>query len=370
MGKHLVLIGGGHAHMVTLAKLHTFIDAGHQVTVIGPSDHHYYSGMGPGMLGKTYAPDDIRFRTRHVVEKQGGTFVRDVAVGVDPKAQKVFLQSGDPVEYDVASFNAGSQVSKAMVDTDTGPVFSVKPIERLQEAQTHIQALMASRNARIAIVGGGPSSVEISGNIWQLGQILGGYKPQIHIYTGRGLMEGFPNRVRQKCRQILTHRGIHLHESCRVEKIDSSGIHLPTGTTDPADLIFMAIGVKPSPIFAESNMAVGPDGGLAVNQYLQSTEWENIFGGGDCIYFTPQPLDKVGVYAVRENPILFANLTAALNGDELTPFDPGGSYLLIFNLGGGQGVLHKSGITFSGKIAFRVKDYIDCKFIKEFQAIE
>ena len=41
------------------------------VTVIGPSDHHYYSGMGPGMLSGTYQPDEIRFATRHVVEKMG-----------------------------------------------------------------------------------------------------------------------------------------------------------------------------------------------------------------------------------------------------------------------------------------------------------
>jgi len=370
MGKHLVLIGGGHAHMVTLAKLHTFTDAGHQVTVIGPSDHHYYSGMGPGMLGKTYAPDDIRFRTRHVVAKQGGTFIRDEAVGIDPKAQKIFLTSGDPVAYDVVSCNAGSQVPKAMVTADAGSVFSVKPIERLQEAQTRIQSLMAGRNARIAIVGGGSSATEIAGNIWQLGQILGGYKPQVHIYTSRRLMEGFPRRVHQKCWQVLTRRGIHIHENTPVDKIDGGGIHRTTGTTDPADLIFMAVGVKPSPIFAASNMAVGPDGGLAVNQYLQSIEWGNVFGGGDCIHFSPQPLDKVGVYAVRENPVLFANLTAALNGGELTSFDPGGDYLLIFNLGGGKGVLHKAGMTFSGKIAFRIKDYIDCRFIKEFQAIE
>ena len=82
MGKQLVLIGGGHAHMVTLAKLHTFVENGHRVTVVGPSDHHYYSGMGPGMLGKTYAPAEIRFATKHVVEKQGGTFIRDKATQV------------------------------------------------------------------------------------------------------------------------------------------------------------------------------------------------------------------------------------------------------------------------------------------------
>lgn len=69
--KQLVLIGGGHAHMVTLSKLRSFIEKGYGVTVIQPSDHHYYSGMGPGMLGGTYSPDQIRFDTRKVVERQG-----------------------------------------------------------------------------------------------------------------------------------------------------------------------------------------------------------------------------------------------------------------------------------------------------------
>ena len=49
--KQLVLIGGGHAHMVTLANLRAIGAKGCRVTVIQPSDHHYYSGMGPGMLG-------------------------------------------------------------------------------------------------------------------------------------------------------------------------------------------------------------------------------------------------------------------------------------------------------------------------------
>ena len=89
MGKHLVLIGGGHAHMVTLANLHAIRAKGHRVSVVQPSTHHYYSGMGPGMLGGTYTPDDIRFRTRHVVEKQGGAFVHDSAVRVDAEARRV-----------------------------------------------------------------------------------------------------------------------------------------------------------------------------------------------------------------------------------------------------------------------------------------
>jgi NADH dehydrogenase FAD-containing subunit len=47
--KSLALIGGGHAHMVALRKLESFISKGYQVTVVQPSNYHYYSGMGPGM---------------------------------------------------------------------------------------------------------------------------------------------------------------------------------------------------------------------------------------------------------------------------------------------------------------------------------
>ena len=95
-----------------------------------------------------------------------------------------------------------------------------------------------------------------------------------------------------------------------------------------------------------------------------------MFGGGDCIYFENQPLDKVGVYAVRENPILYHNLMAALEETPLQPFDPGGDYLLIFNVGGGEGVLRKRWLLLEGRLAFFIKDYIDRKFMKEFQAIE
>ena len=87
MGKTLILVGGGHAHMETLAHLEKFVQKGFQVTVVGPSTHHYYSGMGPGMLGKTYTPKEICFATKDVVEKKGGTFIKDKGTRIDPSIQ-------------------------------------------------------------------------------------------------------------------------------------------------------------------------------------------------------------------------------------------------------------------------------------------
>jgi len=356
--------------MVTLAKLHTFVEKGHRVTVIGPSKYHYYSGMGPGMLGKTYSPDDIRFATEHVVTKQGGKFVLDKAVKVDPVNKTVFLKNGNPIDYDTLSFNAGSYVPRDRVTGEHSDIFSVKPIETLIMAQARILDLISREKITVGIVGGGPSSLEIAGNIWQLAKKHGKYMPVINIFAGSRLMSRFPERIRSMAYNSLRKRGINIIEQDYSKEVQTGRITLESGAVHEVDVIFLAVGVKPSTIFKESGLPTGPDNGLLVNKYLQCTEYPEIFGGGDCIYFQDQPLDKVGVYAVRENPVLYHNLMASLEGGELQSFDPGGSYLLIFNVGGGKGILGKNSLMFGGRLAFIIKDYIDRKFMKEFQALE
>ncbi len=369
--KRLLLIGGGHAHMVTLANLKSFIDKGYEVSVIQPSDYHYYSGMGPGMLGGTYHPDDIRFATRKVVEHQGATFILDKAVAIDPKKQLVRLEnSNQEVGYDVLSCNAGSYVPRDTISTESPEIFTAKPIESLLAAQQIILSLSNKRSIHVAIVGGGPSSIEIAGNVEQLGRRQAVHKLQISLYAGRELMSSKPNKIRQLARASLTRRGVKVVEGTYVKKIEPGQISLENGTTYPADVIFPAVGVKPSPIFTRSGLPTGPDGGLLVNRYLQSTGYPNIFGGGDCIYFEPEPLDKVGVYAVRQNPVLHHNLMASLAGGDLQSFDPGGDYLLIYNLGSDEGIFCKWSFIFAGGLAFHIKDYIDRKFIKKFQFME
>jgi NADH dehydrogenase FAD-containing subunit len=370
MGKHLVLVGGGHAHMVTLANLHKFGEKSYDVTVIAPSPYHYYSGMGPGMLGGTYAPDEIRFATQHVVEKKGGTFVLGKVVRVDPNARTVFLESGHTVSYDVLSFNAGSYVPLSKIKGEYKDIYSVKPIEKLMDARERILALVSKNRITIGIIGGGPSSAEVAGNVWRLARDHGKHRPKIQVFAGNGFMSRFPANVRRRVTESLKKRGIEILENGYVKEVQTGEILLESGHRYPADFIFLAIGVKPSQIFEASGLPTGPDKGLLVNTYLQSTAYPEIFGGGDCIYFKDRPLDKVGVFAVRQNPVIYHNLMASLDGTELMPFDPGGDYLLIFNMGDGTGVLRKRWLIFSGRPAFIIKDYIDRKFIKKFQAIE
>jgi NADH dehydrogenase FAD-containing subunit len=92
-----------------------------------------------------------------------------------------------------------------------------------------------------------------------------------------------------------------------------------------------------------------------------------IFGGGDCISLQGRNLDKVGVYAVRQNPILYHNLMAALDGGKMKRFDTDEVYLLLFNLGDGKAIFRREGWIWCSRFNFLLKDYIDRRFMRKFQ---
>jgi len=366
--KHLVLIGGGHAHLLTLINIRTLVDRGYRVTVIQPSQYHYYSGMGPGMLGGAYTAKQIRFQTRKMVEQQGGRFILDRVTTIDPEKCSVLLgQKGKHIPYDVLSCNAGSSVPGCNITDNNSNFFTVKPIELLLAARNRIIALCEHETIRVAVIGGGPSSVEVAGNLWRLGQDHCTYRPEITLIAGSRLLGRLNPKIRGLALNSLRKRGINVVEGQRVAGINKKKVQFLSGDTMQADIVFSAIGVHPSRIFADSGLPTGPDGGLLVNRFLQSAGHENIFGGGDCIFFAPDPLTKVGVYAVRQNPVLLHNLTACLAGESLQPFDPGGDYLQIYNLGDDTGIFCKGSFVFAGRMALLLKDYIDRRFIRTFQ---
>lgn len=322
------------------------------------------------MLGQTYTPQDIRFATRFVVERQGGTFIRDKVATIDAPNRVVILQSGQRVEYDALSCNTGSFIPFDNIHGDTSTIFTVKPIERLQEAQRRIIKLCASRTRpRIAVIGGGPAALEIAGNTRRLALLHGRHTPEITLFAGTRLLNRFPPRIRAMALESLNKQNIEVMEAGYVEEIRDGAIRVGSVITRP-DLIFLATGVRPSRIFADSGLATGQTGGLLVNERLQSVDHPEIFGGGDCIDFASQPLDKVGVYAVRENPVLLRNVRASLDGTRLIEFNPGGAYLLLFNMGDGTAIFKKGPLLFRNKLAFSLKDFIDRRFMRHFQALE
>ena len=366
MGKHLVIVGAGHAHLTVLKNLKEFKNSGHDVTVVSASPLHYYSGMGPGMLSGIYRPEEIRFNVKKLSEDRGAVFVEDKVIRVQPHERKIDLQSGNEIPYDVISLNTGSfvPVAESMLTDET--VFTVKPIENLLKANRKVVKILKTRELKATVVGGGPTGVEVAGNLNRLVRNESG-RCRITLVAGTRLLHQFKASVRRRALNSLGGRNVQVLEGVRLDSIKDGSVALSDGAVVGSDIIFMAVGVKPSALFEDSGLPTGEDGGMLVNQYLQSVSHTEIFGGGDCISFEPQPLAKVGVYAVRQNPILLHNLLSALNGHELRPFVPQKSILLALNLGDGTAIVHWHSMVWSGKLGFALKNYIDRKFMRAFQ---
>jgi NADH dehydrogenase FAD-containing subunit len=366
MGKHLVLIGGGHAHMTSLVNIDQLTARGHQVTLVSPSPYHYYSGMGPGLLGGFYDPSQARFHVGKMAEERGAEFIQDTAVRIDPHGKSILLKSGQYISYDVASFNIGSDVQLAPLVKSADNVIPVKPVLNLYKARTSLLREIRRRPLEIVVIGGGSAGVEISANLWRLFRDEPN-RATITLVAGGELLRHAPERVGQLAQDSLLGKNIRILTGVRGKHTEMGVVTLSDGTRLSYDFVFIATGIKPSTLFKDSNLPTGVDGGMLVNYYLQSTTHPDLFGGGDCISLEGSPLAKVGVYAVRQNPVLFYNLAASLEETPLQSFEPGPAYMLILNMGDRRGILWKKSLTLDGRLSFFLKVFIDRRFMKKYQ---
>jgi len=367
MGKHLVFVGGGHAHLTALSKLQEYIRRGHKVTLISPSPHQYYSGMAPGMLSGIYRPQQIRFHVRKLAEDRGAEFLGDWVTEIRPRERFLSLKSGRKVPYDVVSFNTGSEVpAEKFLSREAENIFPVKPVFHFLSGRRFILSAAPQTLKRFLVAGGGPAGVELTANLSRLlAEIGGGGK--ITLIGGKRLLSGAPEKVRTLALKFFQDRGIDVLEGAHAQEFRKNGVTLQDGRNLEFDAAFLAVGIRPSPIFRESGVPVGEGGELLVDSFLRSPAYPEIFGGGDCIALAGVRLAKVGVYAVRQNPVLFHNLMAALEGGSLRPFVPQQDFLAILNMGFGRGILWRKGWVYEGRLAFLLKDYIDRAFMKKFQ---
>jgi len=366
----LVFVGGGHVHVYSLKYADRFVRAGVDVVLIGPDRFHYYSGMGPGMLSRIYEPRQVRFDIQTMIESQGGKFIRGRVASVDPSRRHVVLETGEEVPYDVVSFNVGSYVPMDLVPGAADEAYPVKPIERLEDVRGRILERVRDGIPKILVIGAGPAGVELAGNVWRLVTEHNG-RSEITIASSRDdVLPAISRRARECARRSLVGRGIRVLTNYRVASMRDGVAISQAGDSVAYDIAVLTIGIRPKGVFAGSGLDTADDGSLLVNEYLQSTSHPDVFGGGDCIAMKGRRIDRVGVYAVREAPILFLNLMARLNGDSLKAFIPQARYLLIFNLGDGNGLLVRHPVVIRAKWAFAMKDYIDRKFMSKYQISE
>ena len=340
------------------------------MVLVSPGRFLYYSGMAPGLLSRTYHPEEARIDVRHLVEKGGGRFVEDRVKEIQPKNREVVLEGGASLHYDAMSVCLGSGVPVADSDVAKDRLVPVKPVENLESLRRKLRSPLGdepSHERKLLIVGGGPAGCEVACNarrIFEEHEIEG----RIAIVeAGDALLGPAPRRARRKIEGFLRSKGVEVLLGSEVVKIDEGAARTADGRTMEFDVAVLAVGIEPPEVFRKSGLATGDDGGLWVNRYLQSISDPRIFGGGDSVAFRGETLANLGVFAVRQGPVIFHNVRAVLSGEPLKEFKPQKLYLYVLNLGDGTGLAIYGPLVWQGAAAWKLKSYIDRKFVKEYQ---
>ncbi len=361
--KRVVMAGAGHAHLYTLKRSADFTRRGFEIILVTP-DCFWYSGLATGMLGGFYDPALDQIDAGQLIQRGGGKWIRSTVTQIIPGEHRLDLENGESLEYDLVSLNVGSLGRSWGGSNDR--VIPIKPIANLARLRAFLER--SAGHIRIVVAGAGASGCEIAANIRALARQRGIQADVVLLCSGEEPLPGRPMPARKWMGKFLRSKGIQIETHSHVSDITPDFIHLDNGGAIAYDLAVDATGLKPPSLLRESGLPVDADGGLLVNNFLQSTGQGNVFGGGDCVTFQRRNVDRVGVYAIREAPILHHNLLASLLGQSLRSFKPQKRYLQILNLGDGSGLATWSRWHWHGKLAFLWKDYLDRKFLSEYHA--
>ena len=373
--RDIVLIGGGHSHVVVLRMWAMNPLPGARLTLICTDTDTPYSGMLPGYIAGHYTCDDAHIDVRRLAEFAGARYYRDEVVGIDRAARKVICRTRPPVAYDALSINIGSTPSLAHVPGADAHAVPVKPIRQfnarwlalLQRVRGHAGV------TTVAVVGAGAGGVELALAMqYRLRRELTaqGRDPdelRMHLLTaGPNILPTHNAAVRRSFESVLKQRGVTLHLDAEVVSVDENRLQTRRGETLQADEIVWVTQAGGAAWLADTGLALDADGFVRVRATLQTETDPLIFAAGDCASIIGHPLEKAGVFAVRMGPILAENLRRTLLGQPLKPYRPQRRWLALISTGDQHAIASRGAFYARGDWVWRWKDWIDRRFMLRF----
>lgn len=340
-----------------------------------------YSGMVPGFVADDYAKHELEIDVLPLARRAGAGVVFSAATDLDPAKREIHVEGRPPLRYDLASLDVGSTVRGLELPGVARFALATRPIARfVRELEARLAGFVAhERPPRILIIGGGAAGSEIA---FTLDARLrrAGLAPSIAVVTSDAEILAGANRLtRRALRREALRRGIETISSHQVREVDRLGIVVEATGSDlvthlAGDLVIWAAGAAPVafPLGAgAARLARDAEGYLEIRDSLQTVGFDDVFAIGDCARSINHPwIPRAGVYAVRQGPILEANLRARLEGRALKDYRPQRDFLSLLNLGNGRALGSKWGLAIAGKPVFRLKDAIDRRFMALFQVLD
>ncbi len=369
-----VLVGGGHAHVQVIRRFAMRPVPGVRLTVVLDRPDAVYSGMVPGLAAGDYRVDDLEIDVVPLARRAGARVVLAAAERIDPEARRIEVVGRPPIAYDLASLDVGSSVRGLDREGVREHALATRPIRQfIDRLEERIERALAERGhaaLRIAVVGGGAAGVELALTLESRLRSAGCAVEVGLLDSGPRLLASDAGRAARLAHAELSRRGIRWRANARVDAVEKDAIVID-GAAEPCDLAVWATGAAPQPLLARSSLPLDERGFVRVRETLQVVDHDDLFAVGDCAVLDAHPwVPRAGVYAVRQGPVLDANLRARAAERPLRAYRPQRNFLSLLNLGDRRALASKWGFSASGSWAWRLKDAIDRRFMSRFRVLD
>lgn len=284
----VIIIGGVAGGATTAARIRR-VDESAEIILLEKGKYISYANCGlPYYIGgvieereKLFVQTPEAFSTRFRVDVR----TENEVIFIDRKRKTVTVRqsSEDTYEesYDKLLISTGaSPVRPPLPGIDLSGIFTLRNVADTDKIKAYIDS-HAPRQA--VVVGAGFIGLEMAENLHAQGA-----KVSI-VEMGNQVMAPIDFSMASLVHQHLMDKGVNLYLEQAVASFERDGkglkVTFKNGQSIVADIVILSIGVRPETNLARAaGLTVGPAGGIAVNDYLQTSD-ESIYAIGDAIEY-------------------------------------------------------------------------------------
>lgn len=284
----VIIIGGVAGGATTAARIRR-VDEAAEIILMEKGKYISYANCGlPYYIGgvieereKLFVQTPEAFSTRFRVDVR----TENEVIFIDRKKKTVTVRqsSEDTYEesYDKLLISTGaSPVRPPLPGIDLPGIFTLRNVTDTDRIKEYIN----SHSPRKAVVvGAGFIGLEMAENLHAQGA-----KVSI-VEMGNQVMAPIDFSMASLVHQHLMDKGVNLYLEQAVASFEREGkglkVTFKNGQSISADIVILSIGVRPETSLARAaELTIGPAGGIAVNDYLQTSD-EAIYAIGDAIEY-------------------------------------------------------------------------------------
>lgn len=373
----IVIVGGGFGGVYTLKYLHKYLCGRKDVHITLISENNYFiftpllHEVATGGLNDENAIESIR--------NELDCCISDFYLGraESVSIEKKEIKAGDRIfKYDYLVLALGSKTNYFDIKGAKEYSFTLKTIsdatkiknriiEKLEKASTTKDVEERKKILTFAVVGGGPTGVELSAEIHELivdefsayyAKDLISCVSVLLLQKADKLMPQFSERIQEYSLKYLKKKGVKVMLNTSVSEVCEDCFYLEDRTKIDTETVVWVAGVKPVHIDIEGSEIVREkDERLCVDKYLYLENQKNIFAIGDMACFRDKenapPLPGLAQVAKAEAKSVATNLYRLIQGKSEKVFSYKHKGVLI-SLGQWMAVAEIGGFFFSGRFAW------------------